>query len=98
MDITEDLKLCEQIIEQFSRLTTEDGLGAFKLSQLAIGMYDRLNEIRFQSNKVKIYQNVTKSDLKEYLHGKMKVMDGIYVSSRGVFTAFQNDNKKFNRR
>ncbi|WP_326511372.1 hypothetical protein [Clostridium intestinale] len=97
MDIEEDLKLCREILEQYMNLSPEDGVGAFKLSQLALSMYDRLNEIRIQVNTVKVTQDKTKSDLKEYIRSKMKVMEYVHVESRAIFNSINNDVRKFSR-
>lgn len=97
MDITADLEICDEIMEQYKNLTTEDGEGAFKLSQLAIAMYDRLNELRLQVNTLEIKERHTKSDLKEYLRSKMKLMEYIHVSSRATFNAANNDSRRFKR-
>jgi hypothetical protein len=99
MDITEDMNLCEKILDEYKNLTPEDGRGAFKLSQLAVSMYDRLNELRFKANKIKLAKelNMTKTDLKEYLNSKMKVMDNIHVECRVIFTSFINDSRRFKR-
>ena len=97
MDITEDLKICNEIMEQYRNLTTEDGEGAFKLSQVSIAMYDRLNELRLQVNTLGIKGVHTKSDLKEYLRSKMKLMEYIHVESRAIFNSLQNDHRRFRR-
>lgn len=96
MNIEEDLKICKEIIEQYKNLTSEDGEGAFKLSQIALTMYDRLNEIRIQVNNLKLKEKQTKSDLKEFLRSKMKVMEYIHIESRAIFNSIQSD-KKFKR-
>ena len=96
MNIEEDLKLCKEIMEQYKELTSEDGEGAFKLSQTSLVMYDRLNEIRIQVNNLKLKEKQTKSDLKEFLRSKMKVMEYIHIESRAIFNSIQND-KKFKR-
>ncbi|GAB6169672.1 hypothetical protein JCM1393_25200 [Clostridium carnis] len=96
MNIEEDLKICKEILQQYKKLTTEDGEGAFKLSQLSIAMYDRLNEIRLQVNTLEVKERHTKSDIKEFLRSKMKVMEYIHVESRAIFNAVNND-KKFKR-
>ncbi|WP_238886483.1 hypothetical protein [Clostridium sp. YIM B02551] len=99
MDITKDIKLCNKIIEQYKNLASEDGAGAFELSKISLSMYDRLNEIRVNIDKITLAENEkkTKSDLKEYIRGKMKVMDYIHISSRGIFNQCMNDSKKFKR-
>lgn len=96
MNIEEDLKLCKEIINQYKNLTSEDGEGAFKLSQVALTMYDRLNEIRIQVNTLKLQEKQTKSDLKEFIRSKMKVMEYIHIESRAIFNSIQSD-KKFKR-
>ncbi|MBS6503098.1 MAG: hypothetical protein KH415_15995 [Clostridium sp.] len=93
MNIEEDIKICNEIKEQYNNLTDEDITAAFKLSQLALGMYDRLNELRLQVNIVGIKENHTKSDLKEYLRGKMKLMEYIHVQSRAIYVAARADKK-----
>lgn len=97
MNISEDVKICEKIIEEYKKLTPEDVAGAFKLSQLSLSMYDRLNEIRFQVKMIEITEKKTKTDVKEYLRGKMKVMEYIHVESRAIFNSAQNDSNRFKR-
>lgn len=93
MNIEEDLKICKDIMEQYKKLTTEDIEGAFKLSQLAISMYDRLNELRLQVGVLDRNDKYTKSDIKEYLRSKMKLMEYIHVQSRAIFISAKADKK-----
>lgn len=97
MDITEDLRICEEILNQYKDLTSENGAGAFKLSQLSLGMYDRLNEIRINVNKISLGGKQTKTDIKEYIRAKMKVMEYIHIESRVIFTSSNNDTARFKR-
>lgn len=93
MDIEEDMKICNDIKEQFNNLTDGDITAAFKVSQLALGMYDRVNELRLQVNIVGIKDKHTKTDIKEYLRGKMKLMEYIHVQSRAIYVAARADKK-----
>ncbi|WP_373205233.1 hypothetical protein [Clostridium tertium] len=93
MNIEEDLKICKDIMEQYKKLTTENIEEAFKLSQISIAMYDRLNELRLRVNMLEIKERHTKSDLKEYLRSKMKLMEYIHVESRAIFNTANNDRK-----
>ncbi|MBS6503514.1 MAG: hypothetical protein KH415_18180 [Clostridium sp.] len=95
MDITEEIRICEDIKNQYRSLTPESIEKAFKLSQLAISMYDRLNEIRLNVSVAdkKELGKYNKSDLKEYLRGKMKLMEYIHVQSRAVFLSEKADKK-----
>lgn len=93
MNIEEDLKICKDIMEQYKKLTTENIEEAFKLSQLAISMYDRLNELRLQVGVLDRNDKYTKSDIKEYLRGKMKLMEYIHVQSRAIFISAKADKK-----
>lgn len=95
MDITEDIKICEDIKKQHRTLTTESTEKAFKLSQLAISMYDRLNELRLYASVAdkKELGKYNKSDLKEYLRGKMKLMEYIHVQSRAISLSEKTDKK-----
>lgn len=93
MNIEEDLKICKDISEQYKKLTSEDIEAAFKLSQLSLAMYDRLNEIRLQVNILEVKERYTKSDLKEYLRSKMKLMEYIHVQSRAIYVAARADKK-----
>lgn len=93
MDIEEDMKICNDIKEQFNNLTDGDITSAFKVSQLALGMYDRVNELRLQVNIVGIKDKHTKTDIKEYLRGKMKLMEYIHVQSRAIYVAARADKK-----
>ena len=98
MNIEADLKLCNEIVEQYRKMTSENIEGAFELSQEAISVYDRLNEIRLQISTLdkKDLGKYNKSDLKEYLRSKMKLMEYIHVQSRAVYVSARAD-KKFTR-
>lgn len=96
MNIEADLKICNEISEQYKKMTSDENIeGAFKLSQLAISMYDRLTEIRLQVSTLdkKELGKYNKSDLKEYLRSKMKLMEYIHVQSRAIFIAAKTDKK-----
>lgn len=98
MNIAEDLKICNEIVEIYKRMTTENVEGAFELSQMAISVYDRINEIRLQISTLdkKDLGKYNKSDLKEYLRSKMKLMEYIHVQSRAIYISARAD-KKFTR-
>lgn len=99
MNLEADLKLCNEIVEQYKKMTSENIEGAFKLSQLAIGMYDRFTELRLDvsiAGDKKELGGYNKSDLKEYLRSKMKLMEYIHVQSRAIYVAARAD-KKFAR-
>lgn len=98
MNLEADIKICNEIVEQHKRMTTENIEGAFKLSQLAIGMYDRLTELRLEVSIAdkKELGGYNKSDLKEYLRSKMKLMEYIHVQSRAIYISARAD-KKFTR-
>ncbi len=95
MNLEADLKICNEIVERYKKMTTENIEGAFELSQMAISVYDRINEIRLQVSTLdkSALGKYTKSDLKEYLRSKMKLMEYIHVQSRAVFIAARTDNK-----
>lgn len=98
MNIEADLRICNKIVEQYKKMTSENIEEAFKLSQLAIGMYDRLTELRLDVSIAdkKELGGYNKSDLKEYLRSKMKLMEYIHVQSRAIYVAARAD-KKFTR-
>lgn len=98
MKIDADLKMCNEIVEEYRKMTSENIEGAFKLSQLAIGMYDRLTELRLDVSIAdkKELGGYNKSDLQEYLRSKMKLMEYIHVQSRTVYVSARAD-KKFSR-
>lgn len=97
MNIEEDLKICKDIMQQYKKLNNDDAAGAFELSKLSLAMYDRLNEIRINVDKIAYEGKKTKSDIKEYLRGKMKTLEYIHIESRAVFNAANTDNKNFRR-
>ena len=98
MNLEADLKICNEIVEQYKKMTSENIEGAFKLSQLAIGMYDRITELRLKVSIAdkKELGGYNKSDLKEYLRSKMKLMEYIHVQSRAIYISARAD-KKFTR-
>ncbi|MDB1956575.1 hypothetical protein PMY38_16840 [Clostridium tertium] len=98
MNLEADLKICNEIVERYKKMITENIEGAFELSQMAISVYDRINEIRLQVSVLdkKELGGYTKSDLKEYLRSKMKLMEYIHVQSRAIYVAARAD-KKFSR-
>lgn len=98
MNLEADLKMCNEIVGEYRKMTSENIQGAFELSQKAISMYDRLSEIRLQISLLdkQALGKYNKSDLKEYLRSKMKLMEYIHVHSRAVFLSEKAD-KKFSR-
>ena len=101
MSINEDLRICEEIKDQYKNLNLEEGgEEVFKLSQLALAMYDRLNNLRFDAafyiKNLDIAGQYTKSELREFLKGKMKVMEYIHIQCRAAVIAHKDD-KKFSR-
>ncbi len=95
MNIEADLKLCNEIVEQYRKMTYENIEGAFELSQMSISVYDRINEIRLQVSTLdkSALGKYTKSDLKEYLRSKMKLMEYIHVQSRAIYVAATYDSQ-----
>jgi hypothetical protein len=54
-------------------------------------MFDRLNEIRIQAHKIILQEKHTKSDVKEYIRAKMKVMEHIHIQSRAIYACIERD-------
>ena len=97
ININEDLKICKDLKEQYKKLRLEEGgEEVFKLSQLSLDMYDRLNEIRLRVKDIRTQENYTKSELKEYIRAKMKLMEDIHIQCRAAVIS-NKDDKKFTR-
>ena len=97
ININEDLKMCKDLKEQYKKLRLEEGgEEVFKLSQLSLAMYDRLNEIRLRAKDIRTQENYTKSELKEYIRAKMKLMESIHIQCRAAVIS-NKDDKKFTR-
>ena len=93
----EDFKICNDIKAHYKILSIVDGgKEVFKLGQLALGMYDRLSELRLDPSQLKISKYYTKSEVKEDIRSQMKIMDYILLQCKANILAFRED-KRFSR-
>lgn len=78
----EDMKLYYEILERYLNLTDENFAGAFNLSKISLQMADRFSTLSLDASKLAFSSNVNKTDIKDFLYRKFKIMEYIHVSSR----------------
>lgn len=83
--LEEDIKLYNGLVEDFKNLDSSDYTTAYVLSQLALSLADRWNEIMLQSTKHSKELEYTKSELTSWCYQKFKILLKIHEMCRMVY-------------
>ena len=83
--LNEDIKLYNELVEDFKVLDSSDYTSAYTLSQLALSLADRWNEIMINSIKYSKELDYTKSEFSTYCYQKFKVLMKIHDFCRVVY-------------
>lgn len=81
----EDLEQYRELVEQFKSLDSADFSTAYTLSQDALIMADRWNEIMLNSVKYSRDLDCTKTDFSNYCYQKFKMLIKIHDFCRVVY-------------
>jgi hypothetical protein len=83
--LEKDIKLYDGLVEDFNNLDSSDFTSAYKLSQLALSLADRWNEIMLNSVKYSKELEYTKSEFTTYCYQKFKILMKIHDFARIVY-------------
>ena len=83
--LEEDIKQYNGLVEDFNNLDSSDYSGAYVLSQLALILADRWNEIMLNSVKYAKQMEITKSEFTNYCYQKVKILIKIHDMCRCVW-------------
>lgn len=81
----EDLEMYRQLVEDFKNLQSADFSTAYTLSQDALILADRWNEIMLNSVKYSKDLDCTKTDFSNYCYQKFKMLIKIHDFCRVVY-------------
>lgn len=84
-NLEEDIKLYNGLVEDFNNLDSSDYTTAYTLSQLALSLSDRWNEIMLNSAKYSKELDYTKSEFTNYCYQKFKILIKIHDFCRIVY-------------
>lgn len=85
MELEEDIKQYNELVEDFKNLDSSDYATAYTLSQLALSLSDRWNEIMLQSVKYSKELDYTKSEFVSWCYQKFKILMKIHDFCRVVY-------------
>lgn len=83
--LEKDIRLYDGLVEDFNNLDSSDFTSAYKLSQLALSLADRWNEIMLNSVKYSKELEYTKSEFTTYCYQKFKILMKIHDFARIVY-------------
>ena len=83
--LEEDIKLYKELVENFNNLDSSDYTTAYTLSQLALSLADRWNEIMLNSTKYSKDMEVTKSDFTSWCYQRFKILIKIHDFTRMIY-------------
>lgn len=83
--LEEDIKQYNELIGDFRVLGSSDYATAYKLSQTALMLTDRWNEIMLDSVKYSKEFGVTKSEFSTYAYQKYKILMKIHDFARMIY-------------
>lgn len=86
-----DIKQYKDILNEFKTLDSADYTTAYNLSQDALVLADRWNEIMLESVKYSRDLEVTKSDFTNYCYQKYKVLMKIHDFARSTWRQGQEN-------
>ncbi len=84
-ELNEDIKCYEDLIKDFKVLESSDFTTAYKLSQSALVMADRWNEIMVNSVRYSKELEITKSEFTNYCYQKFKMLMKIHDFCRMIY-------------
>ena len=85
VDLQKDIELYNGLVEDFNNLDSSDYATAYTLSQLALSLADRWNEIMLDSVKYSKEMKYTKSEFATYCYEKFKILMKIHDFCRIVY-------------
>lgn len=85
MELEKDIKQYKGLVEDFKSLDSSDYATAYALSQLALSLADRWNEIMLQSAKYSKELEYTKSEFTSWCYQKFKILIKIHDFARIVY-------------
>ena len=83
--LNEDLEMYRGLVEEFKALDSGDFQTAYELSQKALIMADRWNEIMLNSVKYSQEMDCTKTDFSNYCYQKFKMLIKIHDMCRIIY-------------
>lgn len=83
--LEEDITLYKGLVNDFNNLDSSDYATAYALSQLALSLADRWNEIMLNSVKYSKEMETTKSDFTNWCYQKFKILIKIHDFCRVVY-------------
>jgi hypothetical protein len=98
--VKEDVAQYNELLNAYSRITTEDYLTAFEISQKALVLSDRWNEIQVQAGKNDIGE-LSKTDFQKWAYGKYRTMQLLHEHTRSIWRVgedFAKEMELINRR
>ena len=84
-ELSQDIEQYEELVEIFKTLDSSDYSTAYQLSQDALVMADRWNEIMLNSVKYSKELEVTKSDFTNYCYQKYKILMKVHEMCRMIY-------------
>lgn len=94
-NLEEDINLYNGLVEDFNNLDSSDYASAYTLSQLALSLADRWNEIMLNSVKYSKELEYTKSEFVSYCYQKFKILMKIHDFCRMVYRKGAYENKYY---
>lgn len=85
MELEEDIKQYNGLVEDFNNLDSSDYTTAYTLSQLALSLADRWNELMLNSVKYSQEKGITKTDFTTWCYQKFKILMKIHDFCRVVY-------------
>lgn len=83
--LNEDIELYKELVEEFKALDSGDFQTAYTLSQKALIMADRWNEIMLNSVKYAKDMDCSKTDFSNYCYQKFKMLIKVHDFARVVY-------------
>lgn len=81
----DDLEQYQIILDNYEALSSEDGVTAYRLAQMAIVQADRWNEITFESSKAAKELEVSKTNLYNWAYHRYRILMTIHEFCRVVY-------------
>ena len=93
--LDEDIRLYNRLVEDFNNLDSSDYATAYTLSQLALSLADRWNEIMLNSVKYSKELEYTKTEFTTYCYQKFKILMKIHEMSRMIWKQGEENGRSF---
>jgi hypothetical protein len=95
--LEEDCKQYDALFSKYQRLKSDDFSGAWEISQTALVLADRWNDINLCANQLAQTEDYKKSELSQWAYGRYMLLRQMHEKARMVWNKGESDARDIER-